>query len=58
MDINDDKLDDIDDMGEDNDLLLNVNLANEENQVNHFDDYQHENQKKIFDANEDDEEDT
>ena len=31
MNIDDDKLEDIDDMGEEDDLLLNDNIANEEN---------------------------
>ena len=29
-------------MGEEDNLLLNGNIANEENQLNHFGDYQHE----------------
>ena len=48
MDINDEELDDINDMGEEDDLLLNGNIANEENQGNHFCDYQHENQEHFW----------
>ena len=43
--INDnDKLEVIDDMGEEYNVLLNGNIANENNQVNHFGAYQHGNQ--------------
>ena len=47
MNIDDDKLEDIDNMGEENDLLLNGDTANEENQGNHFGAYKHENQQNI-----------
>lgn len=43
MENNEHKLDEINDFDEDNDLLLNGNLGNEETQVNHFGNYQHEN---------------
>ena len=39
MNIDDDKLEDIDDMGEDDNLLLNGDLVNEENQGDHFGDH-------------------
>ena len=57
MHIDEDELDDIDDFGEDNDLLLNGNLANEDSQVNHFGHYQHENQQNMFGDNQDDDDD-
>ena len=55
IDIDEDELDNIDDMGEGNNILLNGDLANEENQVNTLGDYQHENQQKMFGANQDNE---
>ena len=39
-----DKHEDIVDIGKQDDLLLNGDIANEAKQVNHFGDYQHENQ--------------
>ena len=51
VDINDDKLEDIHNIGEADDLFLNHNIVNEENQVNHFGDYQYENQQNIVSAN-------
>ena len=47
MNTDDDKFEDIDDMGEEGDLLLNDDIANEENQGNHLDAYQHENQQNL-----------
>ena len=44
-------------MGEEDNLLLNGDMANEENQGNHFGVYQHENQQNIFDTNQNDKKD-
>ena len=57
MIIDDDKLEDIDNMGECYDVLLNGDIANLKNQGNHFGAYQHINKRDIFGANQDDEED-
>ena len=48
MDIDKAELQDIDKMGEADDLLLNSDIANGENQINHFGDYQHENQHIFY----------
>ena len=57
MNIDEDKLEDVDGMGEKEELNLNNNIANEENQHNHFDPDQHEDQKKFFGTNQDDNQD-
>ena len=57
MDIDEDKLNDIDDMGNDDGLLLNDILSNDEIQINHSGDYQHENQQNMFGANQYDNDD-
>ena len=57
MKIDTDKPEDINNIGEEDHLLFDENIANEENQGNHFDAYQYENQQKIFGANQDDDED-
>ena len=54
MNIGEDQLEDIDDMGEEDDLLLNGHIDNKENQHNHFGPNQHEDQQNHFDANQDD----
>ena len=48
MGIDKDELDNTNDMDEDDNLLLNEDLANEETQVNLFGDYQYENQQNIL----------
>ena len=55
--IDDEELKDIDDMGEEDNLSLNGDIASEENQGNHFCAYQHENQQNFFGANQDDDKD-
>ena len=50
MNIDTEKLEDINDIGGD-DLLLNDDIINEENQGNHFGAHQHKNQQNIFSDN-------
>lgn len=51
MNIDDNKVEGINGMGKEDDLLLSSDISNEKNQGNHFGAYQYENQHNIFGSN-------
>ena len=57
MNIDDGKLEDIDDMGEENKLHLNANIPNEENQGNHLSADHNKGQQNNYGTNLDDDQD-
>ena len=57
MNINDEEFQDIDDMGEEENLIFSNDIANEENKGNHIGAYLNKNQQNIFYANQDNDED-